>query len=146
MRLLKRLIEIERVGVKTLGLAVFLAVEKYYAVEMIFYRAEGHVCCRHMKNWHVPSDPPIQEMSSNNCSSGNWGPKQDKDLGDYLCANTIHYRIRTADYHFGVMEQFFPDFMFPGASGRNAAIQCMQCKFLRNKQDLLSRCGKFLLM
>ena len=88
----------------------------------------------------------MQGMPSNNCSSGNWGPKQDKDLEDLLCANTINYRIRMADYLFGVMEQYFSNFVLPGANGRNAAIQCMHGKFLCYEQDLLGRRGKFLLM
>jgi hypothetical protein len=82
-------------------------------------------------------------MPSNNRSSGNWGPKQDKDLGAYLRANTINYRIRMADYLFGVTEQFFPNFILPSEIGRNAAIQRMRGKFLDYKKDLLSRLVSF---
>jgi hypothetical protein len=63
-------------------------------------------------------------------SSGNWGPQQDKQLGDLLCSNQVNYRDRTAEYLFGVTEKYFPTFVTPGASGRNSAIQRMQGKFV----------------
>jgi hypothetical protein len=85
-------------------------------------------------------------MPSNNRSSGNWGPKQDKDLGAYLRANTINYRIRMVNYLFGVMEEIIPNFILPCVSRRNAAIQRKHGKFPCYEQDLLTRRGKFLLM
>jgi hypothetical protein len=63
--------------------------------------------------------------TSMGCPSGYWGINKEKLLGDLLCSNTIDYRNRTAEYLFSVTEEQFPNFISPGASGRNSAIQHM---------------------
>jgi hypothetical protein len=63
-------------------------------------------------------------------SSGNWGPQQDKQLGDLLHSNQVNYHDRTAEYLFGVTEKYFPTFISLGAGGRNSAIQRMRVKFV----------------
>jgi hypothetical protein len=68
--------------------------------------------------------------------SRNWGTTNDKLLGDLLHSNTINSRNRTAEYLFSVTEEHFPNFISPGMSGRNSAIQRMQNKLVCYKQDL----------
>ncbi len=72
-------------------------------------------------------------------TSGNWGTTKDKLLGDLLRSNTIDYRNRTVEYLFSVTEEHFPDFISPGVSGKNSAIQRIQNKLVCYKQDLLAR-------
>ena len=66
-------------------------------------------------------------------NSGNWGPQQDKELGD----NQVDYRNRNGDYLFQVTEKYFPAFISAGKSGKNSAVQRMRGKFLQFEQDLL---------
>jgi hypothetical protein len=73
------------------------------------------------------------------CHSGNWGTNKDKLLGDLLCSNTINYKNQTAEYLFSATEEHFPNSISPGVYGRNSAIQRLQNKFIRYKQDLLAR-------
>jgi len=78
-------------------------------------------------------------MTNTKRPSRNWGPNQDKLVGDLLRSNTIDYRNRTGEYLFAVSEEHFPNFITPGVNGRNLAIQHMQNKFTRYEQDLLAR-------
>jgi hypothetical protein len=71
--------------------------------------------------------------------SGNWGTNKDKLLGDLLCSNTINYRNWTADYLYSTTEEYFPNFISPGATVRNSAIQRLQNKLVCYEQDLLTR-------
>jgi hypothetical protein len=82
---------------------------------------------------------PSEDMKSTKRPSGNWGPIQDKLVGDLLRSNTIDYRNRTGEYLFAVSEEHFPNFITPGTTGRNSAIQRMRNKFTRYEQDLLVR-------
>jgi hypothetical protein len=82
---------------------------------------------------------PSEDMKSTKRPSGNWGPNQDKLVGDLLRSNTIDYRNRTGEYLFAVSEEHFPKFITPGTTGRNSAIQRMRNKFTRYEQDLLVR-------
>ena len=49
-------------------------------------------------------------MKNTKHSSGNWGPNQEKLLGDLLWSNTIDYRNRSGEYLFAVSEEHFPNF------------------------------------
>jgi hypothetical protein len=73
------------------------------------------------------------------CTSGNRGTTKDKLLGDLLRSNTIDYRNRTAEYLFSVTEEHFPNFISPGVSRKNSAIQRIQDKLVHYEQDLLAR-------
>ena len=82
---------------------------------------------------------PSEDMKNTKRPSGNWGPNQDKLVGDLLRSNTIDYRNRTGEYLFAISEEHFPKFITPGTTGRNSAIQRMRNKFTRYEQDLLVR-------
>ena len=41
-------------------------------------------------------------MNTTKRNSGNWGPQQDKELGDLLRSNQVDYRSRNGDYLFEV--------------------------------------------
>ncbi len=56
-------------------------------------------------------------------NSGNWGPQQDKELGD----NQVDYRNRNGDYLFQVTEKYFPAFISAGKSGKNFLNEGNSC-------------------
>ena len=47
-------------------------------------------------------------MNTTKRNSGNWGPQQDKELGDLLRDNQVDYCNRNGDYLFQVTESTFP--------------------------------------
>jgi hypothetical protein len=69
-------------------------------------------------------------MNTTKRNSGNWGPQQDKELGNLLCTNQVDYRNRNGDYLFKVTEKYFSAFITPGKGGKNSAVQRMQGKFI----------------
>jgi len=115
-----------KAGMKTrhTGIKTFLTLSKH----IIKYT---HI---HLRNPHSFADMPSSKRSS-----GNWGPKEDKLLGDLLRSNQVNYRDRSADYLFSVMEEYFPNFISSGPNGRSSAVTRLRNKFLRFEQDLLQR-------
>ena len=95
---------------------------------------QHHIIGKHIIFFLLPTS-----MKNTKRPSGNWGPNQDKLVGDLLRSNTINYRNRTGEYLFAVSEEHFPKFITPGTTGRNSAIQRMRNKFTRYEQDLLVR-------
>jgi hypothetical protein len=93
----------------------------------------SHHKAAHTQHLFSPSD----DMKITKRPSGNWGPNQDKLVGDLLRSNTINYMNRTGEYMFAVSEEHFPNFITPGTNGRNSAIQRMQNKFTHYEQYLL---------
>jgi hypothetical protein len=93
----------------------------------------------HKSNTHTTETHISLLPTSMGRTSGNWGTTKDKLLGDLLRSNTIDYRNRTVEYLFSVTEEHFPDFISPGVSGKNSAIQRIQNKLVCYKQDLLAR-------
>jgi hypothetical protein len=74
-----------------------------------------------------------------NRPSGFWSSKQEEVLQDLIWNNIVDYRNRTPEYLFQITKEHFPDYITPGAGGRNAAIQCMRGKFLKYEQELQLR-------
>jgi hypothetical protein len=78
-------------------------------------------------------------MPSSHQPSGSWSKKQEDRLKDLICSNSVNYKNQTPEYLYKITEQYFPNFISPGAQGRNSTIQCMQNKFIKYKQDILLR-------
>jgi hypothetical protein len=78
-------------------------------------------------------------MPTVNRPSGSWSSKQEDKLQDLIRNNIVDYRNRNPEYLFNITEEHFADFISPGSSGRNAAIQRMRGKFVKYEQDLQLR-------
>jgi hypothetical protein len=75
-------------------------------------------------------------MPTANRPSGSWSGTQEKGLQKLIRNNIVNYRNRNPDYLFLITEEHFPDYISPGAKGRNIAIQRMRGKFLQYEQGL----------
>ena len=73
-------------------------------------------------------------MPANKRSNGNWGKKQDKQLGDLIRANIVAELFRITQTHF-------PDFISPGDAGKRAANQRLRNKLVNYGLDLNNRRG-----
>ena len=78
-------------------------------------------------------------QNSVNQASGSWSGKQEEVLQDLIRNNVVSYRKRNPDYLFQITEEHFPDYITPGARGRNSAIQRMRGKFLKYEQEIALR-------
>ena len=75
-------------------------------------------------------------MPTANRPSGSWSGTQEKYLQKLICNKIVNYRNRNPDCLFLITEEHFPDYISPGAKGRNTAIQRMLGEFLQYEQDL----------
>ena len=80
-------------------------------------------------------------MPANKRSNGNWGKKQDKQLGDLIRANIVDHNERRPAELFRITQTHFPDFISPGDAGKRAANQRLQNKLVNYGIDLENRRG-----
>ena len=80
-------------------------------------------------------------MPANKRSNGNWGKKQDKQLGDLIRANIVDHNERRPAELFRISQTHFPDFISPGGAGKRAANQRLRNKLVNYGIDLENRRG-----
>ena len=91
--------------------------------------------------WQCTQNILHNNMPANKHSNGNWGKKQDKQLGDLIRANIVDHNERRPAELFRITQTHFPDFISPGDAGKRAANQRLRNKLVNYGIDLENRRG-----
>ena len=76
--------------------------------------------------------------------SPRWTDQQDAQLWQLVRNNSINYQNLEPNYLFEVSQEFFPDFIGSGSSGRATAIQRLRKKLRRLAEEFEINGGRWL--